>query len=127
LGDMRCCGNLGLMLEKGWGTSADIHRAGTMYERACLADVAIACRNNGRISEPDGPLPNATKSANSYARALNLALQSCDRGSAEGCAAAGYMYEDGKGTPSDPERGRELVSRACSLGYSWACKPREKD
>ena len=127
LGEMQSCGNLGLMFEKGWGVQRDIAKASALYAQACKASVAIACRNVGRLSEPSGPLPDPARSAEFYHRALDLALQNCDDGAAEGCAAAGYMYEDGKGTAPDPTRGRELVKRACSLGYSWACKPREKN
>ena len=71
-------------------------------------------------------MPNPEASHLAYAKALNLALRECDSGKAEGCAAAGYMYQDGKGAESDAVRGDELVRKACQMGYSWACKPRSQ-
>ena len=127
LGKMEACGNLGLQYEKGWGASQDLERAAALYARACDAQIVVACRNLGKINEGESGYPvNAQKSAKAYRRALDLALQQCDQGKAEGCVAAGYMYQDGKGTPVDEARGSELVKKACSMGYSWACKPREK-
>ena len=116
------------MYEKGWGTIRDLPRAVALYQRACAADQPIACRNVGRLYEGvDGLAPDPEKSGAAYRRALELALAACDGAKAEGCAAAGYMYQDGKGVAKDDERGGALVSKACAMGYSWACKPRKKD
>jgi len=126
LGKAEACGNLGLQYEKGWGTAQDIAKASALYEKACAADVVVACRNVGKLNEGESGHPaHPEKSAAAYQRALGLALAQCDQRRAEGCVAAGYMFQDGKGTPVDQARGDELVRKACSMGYSWACKPRE--
>lgn len=120
------CGNLGLQYEKGWGIAQDIAKAAALYEKACAAEVVVACRNVGKLNEGESGYPaDPGKSAAAYQRALTLALALCDHGRAEGCVAAGYMFQDGKGTSVDQARGDELVRKACSMGYSWACKARE--
>ncbi len=48
----------------------------------------------------------------------------CDASNPEACAVAGYIYEDGKGTKPDAEKGEARVKKACDMGYRWACKPR---
>ena len=124
LGSMESCGNLGLMFEKGRGTSADPKRARDLYEKVCAAGVPVHCRNVGRLCEGDaGFPPDAQCAADAYARALRIALDQCSAGTAEGCAVAGFMYRDGKGTPVDENSARELLSKACSSGYKWACAP----
>ena len=102
-------------------------RALELYTGACNAGDAVACRNVGRVSEPNGSSPDADRSDAAYRRALQLSTEACGHGSCQGCATAGYMYEDGKGAPSDAVRGRDLISQACKLGCSWACKPRKMD
>jgi TPR repeat protein len=127
LGEPESCGNLGLLYEKGWGTAQDLGRAASLYERACENHVPIACRNLGKLNEGESGHPvNRQRAASAYRRALDLALEQCDQGIGESCATAGYMYQDGKGTSVDESRGAELTKKACSIGYSWACKPREK-
>jgi TPR repeat protein len=126
LGKAEACGNLGLQYEKGWGIAQDVAKAAVLYEKACAAEVVVACRNIGKLNEGESGYPaNLGRSAAAYQQVLNLALAQCDRGRADGCVAAGYMFQDGKGTPIDQPRGDELVRKACSMGYSWACKPRE--
>jgi TPR repeat protein len=116
------------MYEKGWGVERDVQRAMALYQQICETGVAIACRNVGRLYEGDaGFPPDPERSAVAYRRTIDLALAACDRGVAEGCASAGYLFEDGKGVPKDEGRGRALTAKACSMGYSWTCNPRESD
>jgi len=125
LGNFGACGNLGLQHENGWGIDRDVWKAAALYEKACAAELAVHCRNLGKLNEGVSGYPaDPTKSKAAYERALTLALAQCDNGKPEGCVVAGYMYRDGKGTPVDKARGEELVQKACSMGYSWACKSR---
>lgn len=113
LGKPEACGNLGLQYEEGWGTDRDVGRAAVLYEKACAADVVVACRNVGKLNEGESGYPaNPSRSGAAYERALELALKQCDQGRGEGCVAAGYMFQDGKGTPADPLRGDDLVRAA---------------
>jgi uncharacterized protein len=124
LGSMEACGNLGLMFEKGRGTPPDPKRAQALYEKVCAAGVPVHCRNVGRLCEGDSGFPADSKCASdAYARALRIALDQCSGGNAEGCAVAGFMYQDGKGTSVDEKQSRELLTKACSSGYRWACTP----
>jgi TPR repeat protein len=122
LGSMEACGNLGLMFEKGRGTSADPQRARALYEKVCDAGVPVHCRNVGRLCEGNAGFPSDSACASeAYTRALRIALDQCSAGTAEGCAVAGHLYRDGKGTPPDEDRARTLLSKACAGGYRWAC------
>jgi len=124
LGKPEACGNLGLHLENGWGIDRDVQKAAALYESACAAEIAVQCRNVGKLNEGVSGYPrDPVKSKAAYEHALTLALAQCEQGQSEACVVAGYMYRDGKGTPTDKARAKELVEKACSMGYSWACKP----
>jgi TPR repeat protein len=51
---------------------------------------------------------------------LNLS-RSCDMGIATSCSMVGYSYIHGCGVAKDTEKGRQLLSRGCSLGDHNAC------
>jgi TPR repeat protein len=124
LGSMEACGNLGLMFEKGRGTTPDLAHARELYEKVCAAGVPVHCRNVGRLCEgAPGIAADADCSARAYARALQLATDQCESGKFEGCAVAGFMYRDGKGTSANETEARTLLSKACNGGYKWACAP----
>ena len=122
LGSMKSCGNLGLMYEKGRGTPPDLSRARELYEKVCDAGIPVHCRNVGRLCEGSpGVAADPDCSTKAYARALQLATDECTSGKFEGCAVAGFMYRDGKGTPVNETEARALLSKACNGGYKWAC------
>jgi TPR repeat protein len=45
----------------------------------------------------------------------------CGSGNAEACRAAGYAYENGRGTPRDAVKATQRYRRACELGDGPAC------
>jgi len=56
-----------------------------------------------------------------YSEAAPFLIQACNYDRAYTCYYLGSMYNLGQGVAKDTEKGKQLLSRACSLGYERAC------
>jgi hypothetical protein len=56
-----------------------------------------------------------------YSEAAPFLEQACNNDRAYTCYYLGSMYNLGQGVAKDTEKGKQLLSRACSLGYERAC------
>jgi hypothetical protein len=108
------CYHLGLIYDFGLGVTQEFSRASAFYTKSCNAGNGAACYHLGMLpqSQPGG--------CNSRAVMLNLS-RSCDMGIATSCSMVGYSYIHGCGVAKDTEKGRQLLSRGCSLGDHNAC------
>ncbi|MFZ0304843.1 MAG: tetratricopeptide repeat protein [Terracidiphilus sp.] len=56
-----------------------------------------------------------------YDKALPLLVESCNAGSANGCASVGYMYDAPQGVAQDYTKAGSFYQKACSLGVASSC------
>lgn len=56
-----------------------------------------------------------------YSEAAPFLIQACNYDRAYTCYYLGSMYNLGQGVAKDTGKGKQLISRACSLGYERAC------
>jgi TPR repeat protein len=149
-GDMDAAFNVGLMSEKGWGTTIDYAASARWYELAAKAGDAKAQCNLGvlyrfgRGVKQDVPLATQwlAKSAGqgnvSAQRQLEWlrinefwntkqdakALAACEKlaesGDADAAYHAGLMYAEGKGTSSDLKQAAQWYERAAKAGHMKA-------
>jgi TPR repeat protein len=115
-GNAGSCYHLGLMYDFGQGVAQDFPRAATFYSKSCNAGNGAACYNLSMLQQyqPGGAV------CNSVAVTRNLS-RSCDTGIATSCSIVGYSYIHGCGVAKDTEKGRQLLSKGCSLGDHNAC------
>jgi hypothetical protein len=115
-GKMNSCYHLGLMYDFGQGVTQDYSRASAFYSKSCNAGNGAACYHLGMLRDyqPSGMICNSP--------AVTLtASRSCNAGNAMSCTMLGYSYSYGCGVAKDTEKGRQLLSKGCSLGYERAC------
>jgi hypothetical protein len=105
-GDPHACYNRALGL-----ATSDPARAERLYQRACLANVAIACSNLGLLLEK-------RESRN----ALELFQRACDDGEPIACTNLGHVLMDGVGAKKDLPRARAALEKACAAGDDVGCK-----
>lgn len=108
------CNRLGLMYDFGQGVVQDFARALAFYSKSCNAGSGAACYHLSMLPQS---IPGG---CNSGAVTLNLS-RSCDMGIATSCSIVGYSYIHGCGVAKDTEKGRQLLSKGCSLGDYNAC------
>ena len=108
------CNRLGLMYDFGEGVAQDFPRALAFYSKSCNSGNGAACYHLSMLPQS---LPGG---CNSGAVTRNLS-RSCDVGIATSCSMIGYSYIHGCGVAKDTEKGRQLLSKACSLGDPYAC------
>jgi hypothetical protein len=110
------CYRLGLMYDFGQGVTQDSSRAAAFYSKSCNAGIGAACYHLSMLQQyqPGGAV------CNSVAVTRNLS-RSCDTGIATSCSIVGYSYIHGCGVAKDTEKGRQLLSKGCSLGDHNAC------
>jgi TPR repeat protein len=73
--------------------------------------------NTVEIEEQAVELLNAKR----YSKAAPFLEQACSSDRAYTCYYLGSMYSLGQGVAKDTEKGKQLLSKACSLGYERAC------
>jgi hypothetical protein len=115
-GKTNSCYYLGLIYDFGQGVAQDVSRAMAFYSKSCGAGNGAACFHLGMLRDyqPGGVICNSP--------AVNVtASRACDSGNAMSCTMLGYSYSYGCGVPKDIAKGRQLLSRGCSLGYERAC------
>ncbi len=138
-GSEESCNNLAIQIEGQGGDPLPIFR------QACDRGVAVACRNVAmRLDDPaealallrsacEAPVDSDGAACAVAGRMLadtegqgNAALgyfeRACSVGYAESCMDAVQLGVQGQATALTPERGRELVTRACTLGLDEACQ-----
>jgi TPR repeat protein len=116
-GGMTACNNLGVLLSEGRdGVPRDDPRAVQYFERACDKNEPMACGNLGNMySRGDGV-------AKDEKRANALYDRSCKAGSDRSCGRLGLAYVEGAaGFPRDPQRGVELMRKACDKDVPDTC------
>jgi len=102
------------MYDFGEGVAQDFPRALAFYSKSCNSGNGAACYHLSMLPQS---LPGG---CNSGAVTRNLS-RSCDVGIATSCSMIGYSYIHGCGVAKDTEKGRQLLSKACSLGDPYAC------
>jgi TPR repeat protein len=115
-GKMKSCYYLGLMYDFGQGVTQDYSRASAFYSKSCNAGNGSVCYHLGMLRDyqPGGMICNSP--------AVTLtASRSCNAGNAMICTMLGYSYSYGCGVAKDIDKGRQLLSKGCSLGYERAC------
>jgi hypothetical protein len=115
-GKTNSCYYLGLMYDFGQGVAQDAARATAFYSKSCNAGDGAACFHLGMLRDyqPGSVICNSP--------AVNVtASRACDSGNAMSCTMLGYSYSYGCGVAKDIEKGRQLLSKGCALGYERAC------
>jgi TPR repeat protein len=98
------------MYNEGEGVPKNLEQALRLYFRAGNAGIADAFDEGGELYLEENP-PN-------YAEAKSWLEQAVQRGSADGNADLGWMYETGSGVNRDPARALSLFSEAAKRGSS---------
>lgn len=112
--DGSACLRAGYLYETGDGVVADAVRAFAFYEQACTANAGDGCANAGILIDQS----NAKES---NLKATALFVTGCERKSQRACGALGYRTLFGRGTPKDPRKGIELLTRACDANDPVSC------
>lgn len=116
-GDAESCVCLGLANQPVQGTDAGSNRlALTHYERACELGSGRGCTFAGELAaflEPD--------------RAATLFRLGCERDHGAGCVEQAKRIIKGIDFAPSPERGVELLRRACQLGEQRGCALLDKN
>ncbi|MGB9406319.1 MAG: hypothetical protein WCA89_02220 [Terracidiphilus sp.] len=115
-GKTNSCYYLGLMYDFGQGVSQDSSRAAVFYSESCKAGNGVACFHLGMLRQ----YQPGSAVCKSPALALG-ASKGCDSGNAMSCTILGYSNIYGCGIAMDTEKGRQLLSKGCSMGYKRAC------
>ena len=115
-GNANSCYHLGLMYDFGQGLPQDSPRAAALYSRSCNSGNGAACYHLGMLRD----YRPGNSVCNSPALIPN-ASRGCDSGDAMSCTMLGYSYSYGCGVAKDAEKGRQFLSKGCSLGYERAC------
>ncbi|MGP8251147.1 MAG: superinfection immunity protein [Terracidiphilus sp.] len=113
-GNADSCYHLGLIYDFGQGVTQDFSRAEALYSKSCNAGNGAACYHSSLLPQS---IPGG---CNSSAVTRNLS-RSCDMGIATSCSMIGLSYIHGCGVAKDTEKGRQLLSKGCSLGDYNAC------
>jgi hypothetical protein len=115
-GKTNSCYYLGLMYDFGQGVAQDASRATGFYSKSCNAGNGAACFHLGMLRDYQ---PGSVICASP---AVNVtASRACDASNAMSCTMLGYSYSYGCGVAKDTKKGRQLLSKGCSLGYERAC------
>ncbi|OCC23561.1 hypothetical protein MB02_10295 [Croceicoccus estronivorus] len=94
---------------------ADTAGAIGALERACNANVGIACANLG-LYRSYGP-----EAARDLIAGRHFMRAGCDGAVAQACFALAVMHKKGIGGPVDQRRSEALVRHACDLGWAKSC------
>ena len=101
------CYILSFFYQEGQGVKRDHGKAAELNQRACDADLGVACVNLGfAYQHGRGVTQNHPYALNSYQKACNL-------GVARGCNNLGDLYKDGKGAAQNFAKAVELFNAAC--------------
>jgi len=103
-----------ILLQEGQGQLQGLPPA-ELYERACRQGWADGCVRLAGVhfltTGGDRDVPRAV-----------IALdRACTLRSTSACADLGVILQEGDGVPSDPEKGRTYLKRACDGGFRAAC------
>jgi hypothetical protein len=115
-GEANSCYHLGLMYDLGQGLQRDPSRAAAFYSKSCSSGNGAACYHLGMLRD----YKPGSAACNSPAL-IPTASRDCDSGNAMSCTMLGYSYSYGCGVAQDTEKGRQFLSKGCSLGYERAC------
>lgn len=124
-GNQHACAWVGLLLHAGEATERDSRAAVPLLERACRAEVSLACHQLGQIYG-DGYSPRAVAADPNvarrwYAGALRLGRRGCEAGDARACSDVAQQYWQGQGVARDDAQRWAHERRACELGEASAC------
>ncbi|MEO8309829.1 MAG: RnfABCDGE type electron transport complex subunit D [Caldimonas sp.] len=108
-----------ILLQEGQGQLQGLPPA-ELFERACRQGWSDGCVRLAGVHFL------ATGSDRDVPRAVIALDRACTLRSASACADLGVMLQEGDGIPSDPEKGRGYLGRACDGGFQAACKRLEK-
>ena len=114
-GHSKSCFFLGRAHDEGKGVEKSRTESTRYFKKACAGTYKKACTNIGiRIIKT-----NPT-------RALTLFKQGCKADSRYGCAMAGVIYRDGRGTAKNPAEAKKFFKKACALGLKSSCQQAAK-
>jgi uncharacterized protein len=110
----RACSLLGDLYLDGNGVEKDIPKGRELLEQGCERGDSFGCFNAATVYAAGGGDANAARAASFFERA-------CKAGDADGCFQLALACEKGKGVSRDPRRAKELLRKACALGFEQAC------
>ncbi|SFV90515.1 hypothetical protein MNB_SV-4-840 [hydrothermal vent metagenome] len=112
MGNYDACYETGILYETGTKkTKKDVSMAMALYQKACVNNIDDACIDMGMLY----------KKHQEYSKALYYFMKSCHDGNAEGCYESAKVLED----TQKHSKSSDIVClyhRACSMGFSEACK-----
>jgi TPR repeat protein len=103
-----------ILLQEGQGPLEGLAPA-ELYDRACRQGWADGCVRLAGVHFL------ATGGERDVPRALIALDRACTLRSTSACADLGVILQDGDGVPSDQEKGRVYLKRACDGGFRAAC------
>jgi TPR repeat protein len=103
-----------ILLQEGQGRLEGLFPA-ELYGRACLQGWSDGCvRLAGVHFLAAGGDRDVPRAVSALERACSLKVMSA-------CADVGVILQEGDGVPSDPDKGRSYLKRACDGGFRKAC------
>ena len=116
-GDAGACAHLAFRYQDGRGVEMDVAQAETLLDRACLENVAEACRKLAEIR-----LDAAELQPSKVRLALAAMERACELEDGEGCNRLGILLSEGEGDAAeDTSRVEGLYRQSCQLGFAWGC------
>jgi Sel1 repeat len=107
-------GDYPILLQEGQGRLDGLSPA-ELYDRACRQGWADGCVRLAGLHFV------TTGGERDVPRAIAALERACSLRSASACADLGVILQEGDGVPSDPEKGRMYLKRACDGGLRTAC------